>query len=144
MSNPHSAEVKEDKREWLVIEHNGEMKILTSDSELATKKLMKMYPNCVSRIVPASEKQRLQTEIDDLKFQLADRSEKYKIAMDKGVDVLSHRNKELQTLLEESRKIIEFYSVRKHICSHDDSSWCNEFCYDSGDMAREFLGRVKK
>ena len=108
MSNPHSAEVKEDKREWLVIEHNGEMKILTSDSELATKNLMRMYPNCVSRIVPASEKQRL------------------------------------QTLLEEATKVIEFYSVRKHICSHDDSSWCNEFCYDSGDMAREFLGRVKK
>lgn len=32
--------------------------------------------------------------IKELEFQLADRSEKYKIAMDKGVDVLSYKLKE--------------------------------------------------
>ena len=142
MSNPHSAEVKEDKREWIVIEHNGEMKILTSDSELATKKLMKIYPNCVSRIVPASEKQRLQTEIDDLKFQLADRSEKYKIAMDKGVDVLSYRNKELQTLLDEAENIIGKLNRKTdiYLSIYKDDKQLRKY----KDEAREFLGRVKK
>jgi uncharacterized protein (DUF3084 family) len=41
----------------------------------------------------------LEKSIQDLKLQLADRSEKYKIAMDKGVDVLSSQNKDLTASL---------------------------------------------
>lgn len=101
MSNPHSAEVKEDKREWLVIEHNGEMKILTSDSELATKKLMKMYPNCVSRIVPASEKQRLQILLEEAENIIGKLNRKTDIYLSIYKD-----DKELSKYKDEARKFL--------------------------------------
>lgn len=41
-------------------------------------------------------------EVEQLKLALADRSEKYKIAMDKGVDVLGYKLKTANALLEKA------------------------------------------
>lgn len=45
--------------------------------------------------------------IQDLQFQLADRSEKYRIAMDKGVDILADRVKQKDELLRECEEALD-------------------------------------
>ena len=50
---------------------------------------------------------QLENQNEELKYQLADRTEKYKIAMDKGVDVLSAEIKDLKAKLEKANKLIK-------------------------------------
>ena len=50
-------------------------------------------------------------KIKDLEFQLADRSEKYRIAMDKGVDILADRVKQRDELLRECEEVLEKYET---------------------------------
>ena len=51
--------------------------------------------------------------IAELEFQLADRSEKYKIAMDKGVDVLSYRIKLLEEAIAKALDHLEVFNFAK-------------------------------
>ncbi len=57
-------------------------------------------------VVPKSDYDKLNQECELL---LADRSEKYRIAMDKGVDVLFQQVKDLQTLLGECEFILKTF-----------------------------------
>ncbi len=58
---------------------------------------------------------QLENQNEELKYQLAGRSEKYKIAMDKGVDVLSAEIKALKAKLEKAEAVISFYA--------DENNW---------------------
>lgn len=58
---------------------------------------------------------QLENQNEELKYQLTDRSEKYKIAMDKGVDVLSSEIKDLKSKLEKAESVISFYA--------DENNW---------------------
>lgn len=57
---------------------------------------------------------QLENQNEELKYQLAGRSEKYKIAMDKGVDVLSAEIKALKAKLEKAETVISFYANKRH------------------------------
>ena len=48
---------------------------------------------------------QLENQNEELKLHIAGRSEKYKIAMDKGVDVLSAEIKDLKAKLEKAEKV---------------------------------------
>lgn len=71
-------------------------------------------------------------EVEQLKLALADRSEKYKIAMDKGVDVLGYKLKTANALLDRLLKISE--SVQT-IWPEDESE---------GFVANEFIAIIKE
>lgn len=53
---------------------------------------------------------QLENQNEELKYQLTDRSEKYKIAMDKGVDVLGYKLKKAVEALKEIAKYTSAYS----------------------------------
>lgn len=61
---------------------------------------------------------QLENQNEELKYQLTDRSEKYKIAMDKGVDVLSSEIKDLKSKLEKAESVISFYA--------SEDTWINK------------------
>ncbi len=61
---------------------------------------------------------QLENQNEELKYQLAGRSEKYKIAMDKGVDVLSAEIKALKAKLEKAEAVISFYA--------SEDTWINK------------------
>lgn len=62
MSNPHSAEVKEDKREWWLLKD--------AQHDYLEHEPTRHTVSDFIHVVPASEKQRLQNEIDNLKLEL--------------------------------------------------------------------------
>ena len=140
MSNPHSAEVKEPTFEGLSIK-DGLMEMKIGNAEHFIKGVGLSMVDILESVEATNY---VSFEISKSKLgplELILQKTNGKTAHTLRMEAESEKQR-LQTLLDESRKIIEFYSVRKLICSHDDSSWCNEFCYDSGDMAREFLGSV--
>ena len=57
---------------------------------------------------------QLENQNEELKLHIAGRSEKYKIAMDKGVDVLSAEIKALKSKLEKAENVISFYANKRH------------------------------
>ena len=57
---------------------------------------------------------QLENQNEELKLHIAGRSEKYKIAMDKGVDVLSAEIKDLKAKLEKAEAVISFYANKRH------------------------------
>lgn len=61
---------------------------------------------------------QLENQNEELKLHIAGRSEKYKIAMDKGVDVLSAEIKALKSKLEKAESVISFYA--------SEDTWINK------------------
>lgn len=86
---------------------------------------------------------QLENQNEELKYQLADLSEKYKIAMDKGVDVLSAEIKALKAKLEKAEAVISFYANKRHwdytrIQMVEDMEM-HGFGYLGGLKAREYM-----
>ena len=68
----------------------------------------------------------LEKENEELKLHIADRSEKYKIAMDKGVDVLSAEIKALKSKLEKANKLINEFDPDENFVFEDGSEELEE------------------
>ena len=72
-------------------------------------------------------------EIDELKLQLADRTEKYKIAMDKGVDVLSSQVKDLTASF---KSAVDALSIIR------SNEWIEGECIISGKFYRKTVEQI--
>ena len=69
---------------------------------------------------------QLENQNEELKYQLADRTEKYKIAMDKGVDVLSAEIKALKAKLKKANKLINEFDPDENFVFEDGSEELEE------------------
>lgn len=72
-------------------------------------------------------------EIAELKLQLQDRTEKYKIAMDKGVDVLSSQVKDLTASL---KSAVDALSIIR------SNEWIEGECIISGKFYRKTVEQI--
>jgi hypothetical protein len=115
-------------REFWIERYNGNGKLTALDSRPEKLDLCKIRINDSDPIaaynyfhlIEKSAYDALKAENEELKFRLIDRSEKYKIAIDKGIYEWGLKVKAHEAALKVARLALEFYENKSYVSGPDE------------------------